>query len=244
MAGRVLRDFIPTYFDVLGREWDRSWTAAKEAFPNLLLVAFELFGFFTSIPFLPLYAFVEDVGRSMLPNAQYYRRYVITGYDAFKLVTEITTKSSLKAGLIDTTFVEQIIVWIASRIWVQISGGGLIARIRKLIGLTDYNSVLNLVRTTVTKNIAMQLMRWFMVWFAVGYAMITMVAVGVYWNEWFQGLQQNNPRAWGSQRNRIRRPSQSAANASLPKERVKLQAAPSKAAKTNATRSSSRLVSK
>lgn len=200
----IVGNFLPTYFSILGREIDKTWRSIKDGFPNPLLMGFAIFDFFTIAPFIPLYAFVENVGRSMLPNAQFYRRYVITGYDAFKLCTEITTRVSFKAGLIDTTFVEGFIVWLASRIWTMIQGGGTIGLIRKLIGLKDYADVLKLARNMVTKNIAMQLMRWFMVWFAVGYAMLTMVALGVYWDEWFTGLRQDSIRVRGVQRNRVR----------------------------------------
>lgn len=201
----VITRWFSTYLDVLGREWDRTWTEMREGFPNPLYVGVAFFGFFTSIPFLPLLAFMENFGRSMLPRATYYRRFVITGYDAFKLCTEVTARAASKASLIDNTFFEGIVIWLASRIWRSLSGGGLIARIRALVGLKSYEDVLKLVRNTVTKNIALQLARWFMVWFALGYGMITLVALGLYWDDWFKGLQQNNPRAYGKQRNRIRK---------------------------------------
>lgn len=204
-ARRVLSQFIPTYFDVLGREFDRCWTDIKAGFPNPVIMVFAALGFFTSIPFLPLYAFVENFGRSMLPNARYYRRFVITGEDAFKLCTEITTRTSFKAGLIDTTFLEELIVWVAVRIWNAISGGGWIGRLRRLIGLQSYDDVFRMVKSALTRNIAMQVLRWALVWFGVGYAMITMLVLGVYWNDWFTHLQQNNPRTFGVQRNRVRK---------------------------------------
>lgn len=204
-ARRALAQFFPTYLSVLGREFDRMVTDVKAGFPNPLAMGFAFFGFFTSIPFLPLYAFVENFGRAMLPNARYYRRFVITGEDAFKLCTEITTRTSFKAGLIDTTFVEEVLIWLATRIWNMLSGGGWISRVRKLIGLSSYDDVLRMLRSSITRSVALQIVRWALVWFGVGYAMITMLVLGVYWNEWFQGLQQNNPRRWGRQRNRLRK---------------------------------------
>lgn len=214
-AKRFIFGFVPTYFDVLGREFDRAWSEFRDGFPNPLTMAFAVLNFFTGVPFYPLYAIVENFGRAMLPNARYYRRFVITGEDAFKLCTEITTKVSFKAGLIDNTWQEQLIAWLASRLFTMVSGGGFISRIIKLIGVKSYDDVYNILKNSALKSLWLTLIRWGLVWFGVGYAMITMVAVGVYWNEWFQGLQQNNPRAWGNQRNRIRKkPSQKRRRAS------------------------------
>ncbi len=201
---RFIAGFLPTYFQVLGREFDRSIVATRAAFPNPVLMAFEFFSFFSALPFYPLYAVVENFGRSMLPNARFYRRYVITGEQAFKLCTEITSKVSLKAGLIDNTWQEAIIAWIAARIFRTISGGGWIARILRLVGVRTYADVFKILQNSALKALYLAILRWALVWFGIGYAMITMVALGIYWDEWFRHLQQNNPRKYGTQRNRIR----------------------------------------
>lgn len=203
-AGRALRGFIPTYFDILGREWDRAWTEAKSAFPNPLTMALAFISFFGSVPFLPLYTVVENFGRSMLPNARYYRRFVITGYDAFKLCTEITSKASLKAGLVDTSLLEDFIVWLSKRFFTVISGGGFVSKLRAMIGLKTEADVLRFFKNSALKQLWLTVLRWALVWFGVGYAMITMLVIGLYWNDWFEGLRQDSKKVYVKKRHRDR----------------------------------------
>lgn len=204
VAGRYFRDYFSTLLDIWGRTLDRAWTEIVKDFPNPVLMGLTAIGLIFDLPFAPLQALLENLGRAMIPNAAYYRRFVITGEDAFKLNVEFITRGTLRAGLIDQSLIDQFFTWLASRLFRLISGGGLIGRIRKLMGIIDYEDVLRLVKNSVTRTVALRAFSLMLVFFSLGYGIVGLINLGLTWADTFHGLQQNNPRKFGRQRNRVR----------------------------------------
>jgi hypothetical protein len=204
VAGRMLRDYFSTFFDIWGRTLDRAWEAMKEDFPNPVYMAITAIGLIFDVPFIPIQALLENFGRALIPNAAYYRRFVITGEQAFKMNVEFITRGTLRAGLIDQSLVDQGFTFIASRIFTMISGGGALSRIFKLAGLRTHADILRLLRGSLTRTVALRALSLMMVFFSLGYGVVLLLNMALTWPEVFEGLQQNNGRAWGRQRNRVR----------------------------------------
>lgn len=204
VAGRYLRDYFSTFFDLWGRQLDRTWEQIKADFPNPILMGMNAVSFIFDIPFIPFQALLENFGRAMINNAAYYRRFVITGEDAFKMNVEFITRGTLRAGLIDQSLIDQGFSWLASRLFTVVSGGGLIAKIRKYMGIVSVEDVLKILKGSITRQVALKAFSLMLVFFSIGYGIVVMLNMGLTWNSVFQGLQQNNPRAWGKQRNRLR----------------------------------------
>jgi len=244
VAGRFFRDFIDTLFDVWGRTLDRTWNEMKQQFPNPLLMGLTAVSFLFDVPFIPFQALVENFGRAMVENAGYYRRYVITGEQAFKLNVEFIARGTFRAGLIDQTLIDAGFTWLASRLFHTISGGGIFARIRSLMGVKDVNDVLNILKRSITRQVALRAFTLMMAFFSIGYGVVSLLNMGLTWNETFQGLQQGNPREFGRQRNRVRKTSQMSRRLSSSQGVRETATGLQKAGKSNATRSSSRLESK
>lgn len=204
VAGRFFRDYIGTLLDIWGRQLDRTWTSIKEDFPNPILMGLNAIGLIFDIPFAPLQALLENFGRAMLENAAYYRRFVITGEDAFKMNVEFITRGTLRAGLIDQSLIDQGFTWLAGRLFGWISGSSAVARVIRLMGLKTYDDVLDFVKRSLTRTVALRAFSLMLAFFSIGYGVVTLLNMGLTWSSVFQGLQQNNPRAWGKQRNRVR----------------------------------------
>jgi len=204
LAVRFFSTYFSTLLDVWGRNLDRTWEEMKANFPNPILMGLTAVSFILDIPFQPLRAVIENIGRVMLPNARFYRRFVVTGEECFKLNVEFITAGGLRAGLIDQSLVDMLFSWLAARMFVWISGGGLIARIRKLMGITSVDDVLRIVKGSITRAVALRAIELMMAFFSIGYAAVSLVNLGLTWNEKFEGLQQRNPRERGVQRNRVR----------------------------------------
>lgn len=205
LAGRYLRTYLSTFFDLWGRTLDRAWDSIKADFPNPILMSITAVGVIFDIPFIPLQALLENFGRAMLKNAEYYRRFVITGEDAFKLNVEFITRGSLRAGLIDQSIIDMGFSWLAARLFNTISGGGLLAKIRKLMGVLTSSDVERILKGSITRQVALRAFALMLAFFSVGYGIVSMLNMGLTWPETFKGLNQDNPRAWGRQRNRVRK---------------------------------------
>ncbi len=204
LAGTFFRRYMSTFFDIWGRNLDRAWAQIRADFPNPILMGLTAVSLVLDIPFVPFQALLENYGRTMIADAGYYRRFVITGEDAFKLNVEMITRGTFRAGLIDQSLIDMAFSWLAGRLFNLVSGGGLLARIRRLMGIVDVDDVLRLVRNSITRQVALRAFELMMVFFSLGYGIVSLTNLGLTWHEKFQGLQQNNPRAFGRSRNRIR----------------------------------------
>lgn len=204
IATRFLRDYLGTFFDVWGRTLDRAWDEIKRDFPNLLLMGVTAIGVIFDIPFLPIQAALENFGRAMIPNARFYRRFVITGEDAFKMNVEFITRGTLRAGMIDQSLGDMFLTWLASRVFRWISGGGLLQRIGRLMGIVTYDDALRWIRSSITRQLAIRAVSLMLTFFSLGYGVIVLLNMALSWAEVFEGLQQRNPRRRGLQRNRVR----------------------------------------
>jgi len=204
VAGRFFRDYISVLFEVAARQFDDMWRGIKEDFPNPVFMGIRAIGFLLDFPFTPLRAVLENLGRAMLPNAQFYRRFVITGYDAFKLNVQTINSGTLRASLMDLSLVDQFFLWLGGRFFTVLTGGGLISRIRRLMGIETVDDVVRILRGSITRQVALQILRTAIQFFSVGFGIVSLINLGLDWNTQFTGLQQNNPRKFGAQRNRVR----------------------------------------
>lgn len=204
VAGRFFRDYISVLFEVVGRQFDDMWRGIREDFPNPVFMGIRAIGFLLDFPFGPLRAVLEGIGQAMLPNAQYYRRFVITGYDAFKLNVQSISSGTFRASLMDLTLADQFFIWLGGRFFTVLTGGGLISRIRRLMGIETVDDVVRILRGSITRQVALQIIRTTIQFFSVGFGIVSLINLGMNWNVWFEGLQQKNPRAFGVQRNRVR----------------------------------------
>jgi len=196
-AVSLVLGFIPAYFDVivtLVKDTASEWWDAISHF-QLLDALFIVSNATLTLPFTPIIAIVRDLSNVLVRNADHYRRYIITGDEAVRLLTRNIEASFIEAGnLRNDSIIEAMLQRFALIVFNFLTKSSAFQKLLKLIAVRSAEDLYKVFRASAIKSVIMLLIRFFMIWFALGYAMISLIVVGRKFDELFEPRSQFSAR--------------------------------------------------
>jgi len=197
----VLKEFLPTFFTGLSSSWttflDESWTAVKDF--NLIGLLDAVVRFVTRLPYQTHIAFVNSVGRVLIANAAYYRRFVVKGDDVVRFMVKNQVEIFTQAGQLGASDVFDLVLgWLVQMGWAVVMKSSLLHKIFKLAKINSYEQLFKYFKTGALKNLWLTVVRVLLVYWALAYTMISFVIIGAFFHKWFEAfaLAQDSKRSW------------------------------------------------
>jgi len=197
----VLREFLPTYFGGLSSSFgtflDELWAAITSLSP--LGVADALVRFLTRLPYQTIIAIVNSLGKVLAANAQYYRRYVVKGDDVVRFMVKLNTETFLQAGQLGSSdLFDYVLGFLAQIGWSIATRSSIVDKILKLMKINSYENLLVYFKSSALKTLWLSVARFFLAYFALGFAMISLTVLGAFYHKWFEeyALAQDSARVW------------------------------------------------
>lgn len=193
--------FLPAYLEVFTQTWSNFWT---KFWANLTSLSFldmlNLFiDTFSRLPFLPILAIIQTLGRTLEGNSRQYRSYVLTGDDVVRLTTLFMREGYLNISQLGNSSIFDIILqWLAGLIWGFVTKSNFLFKLIKLAGISTLEDLVRIFRSSALKQLWLTLVRVVLAYFALGFILALLVMFGLNYHKWFADLRlaQDSKRVW------------------------------------------------
>lgn len=197
----VLKEFLPTYFNGMSSSFstflDESWSAIKRLDPLGLFDA--VVRFVTRLPYQSIIAIVNTLGRVLVANGSFYRRFVIKGDDVIRFMVKANTETfTQSAQLGSSDLFDLFLGFLATLGWSIATRSTIVHKVLKLLKVNSYQDLFTVFKSSALKQLWLTVARTALIWFALGFTLVALLVIGAFFHQWFESfaLAQDSKRMW------------------------------------------------
>lgn len=184
----VLKKFVPAYWNVLVDTVVEFWETLLSSLATLdFLEALNgAVKALTRLPYLPFVAYIDSVGDALEANADFYRRFVVTGDKALRIVTRTLRETFLQASFIaNDTVIDLLIQAFAVLVWRILTRSDIIRTLIRFGGIRSAEQLGRVMQGRALKALYEALIRVLLLAAALSFTLFGMLWVGLNWHKFF-----------------------------------------------------------